>query len=536
MTTLLQRSAGLLITALALLLFTGCTVAETNSVTAPTRPNILVIYTDDVGYGDVSCYGVGKIQTPRIDELAQSGRIFTSAYATAATCTPSRYSMLTGKYAFRKEGSYVLNGDAAMLMQPGELTLASHLQEAGYHTAVIGKWHLGLGDGTIDWNGEIKPGPLEIGFDHSYLMPATNDRVPCVYVDGHRVENLDPDDPITVSYGKKVGDRPTGYENPELLRYPADGQHNKTIINGISRIGFQAGGKSAEWRDEEMTDRFTERAIEYMEKRAKVDDDRPWFMYFNLIDAHVPRWPAERFHGKSGYGLRGDMMLHADWSVGELMDALDRLGIRDDTIVIFTSDNGPVLNDGYRDGSVDSNGDHTPSGPYRGGKYQSWEGGTRLPFIVSWPGHVKPGESDALISQVDLLATFAEMTGHNLPAELLPTLDTRNVLPAMLGESDTARKILLTQGHGGVSIRSGDWKFIMSGKRGNDFTLHKHGGKNNPLNSPAIKQGAYLFNLADDAGEKNNLAESKPELAEELNQTRKALMEDAHAVEVMAGD
>lgn len=531
-----RRTHSLLAAGLVLLAAGGCRLApDAGSPSRQDHPNILIIYTDDVGYGDVGCYGVGSIDTPRIDALAATGRRFTQVYSSAATCTPSRYSLLTGHYAFRNKRARVLNGNAPLLIEPGSLTLPAHLQEAGYHTAVIGKWHLGLGAGEVDWNGPVTPGPLEIGFDHSYLLPATNDRVPCAYLAGHHIENLDPSDPITVSYRENIGARPTGLERPDLLRYAADRQHAGTIINHISRIGWQAGGKAAEWVDEEMADRFTERAIDYIEERERLSPDQPWFLYFNLHDVHEPRLPHPRFLGTSGHGVRGDAMLEIDWCVGALVDLLQRLNIREKTLIVFASDNGPVITDGYGDGSLAAIGDHTPAGAFRGGKYQAWEGGTRLPFIVSWPGRVTPGVSTAMFSQLDLLATVATLVEQPLPADKAASIDSRDVLPALLGETDRARAILLTQSVGRVSIRWGDWKYIPAGGREGGWAARKHGGEDNPLHSPTMEADPYLFNLADDPGEMTNVADKHPEVAEQLRLMLQDLRADPDAVEVLLG-
>ncbi|MBT6329161.1 MAG: sulfatase-like hydrolase/transferase, partial [Kordiimonadaceae bacterium] len=213
---------------------------------APDKPNIIILYVDDLGYGDIGVNGATAVQTPNIDRLAAGGLNFTDAHSTAATCTPSRYALLTGEHGFRSNLD-IVDGDASALIRPGKPTLPSMLKKAGYSTAVIGKWHLGLGDGVVDWNKEVKPGPREIGFDYSFLMPSTGDRVPSVYLENHTIIGLDPNDPIAVSYGEKVGSRPTGRERPDLLRYQADDQHSDTIINGVSRIGTMAGGEAALW-------------------------------------------------------------------------------------------------------------------------------------------------------------------------------------------------------------------------------------------------------------------------------------------------
>src|SRR5215207_481357 len=294
------------------LLFLGSLQLASHAADAA-RPNILLIYADDLGYGDTGCYGAKKIATPNIDKLAAQGLRFTDAHAASATCTPSRYAMLTGEYAWRQKGTGVLPGDAALIIKPGRTTLASIMKAAGYTTGAVGKWHLGLGEGNVDWNAEIKPGPLEIGFDYSFLMAATGDRVPCVFVENRGVFGLDLADPIQVNYRSKVGNEPTGLANPDLLRMKPSHGHNQTIINGISRIGFMSGGKVARWKDEDMSDTFTQRAVAFLE-RSK---EKPFFLYFGAHEPHVPRVPHPRFVGKSGCGLRGDAIQQFDWSVGE---------------------------------------------------------------------------------------------------------------------------------------------------------------------------------------------------------------------------
>lgn len=250
--------------------------------TAQTRPNVVLIYADDLGYGDVSAYGARRLKTPNIDRLAHEGLRFTDAHATAATCTPSRYAMLTGEYAWRKPGTGILPGDAAMIIEPGRTTLASVFQRAGYATGVVGKWHLGLGPaGGPDWNGKIWPGPTDIGFDSAFILAATGDRVPTVYVENRRVVGLDPADPIRVNYGQSMGDVPTGRGNPDLLKVHPSHGHDQTIVNGISRIGYMTGGKAALWKDEDMADVFTGQATAFIDQHhrnpaegAVIDPDR----------------------------------------------------------------------------------------------------------------------------------------------------------------------------------------------------------------------------------------------------------------------
>ncbi|MEO0332995.1 MAG: sulfatase-like hydrolase/transferase, partial [Bacteroidota bacterium] len=377
---------------------------EDTSSSVSSKPNIVLIYTDDVGYGDVSSYGATEITTPNIDRLAEEGIQFTDAHTTSATCTPSRYGLLTGQYPWRKDGTGIARGDAALIINPDQVTLPDLLKQAGYTTSVVGKWHLGLGpEGGPDWNGEISPSPLDIGFDESFLIPATGDRVPTVYVANRRVVGLDPQDPIQVSFREPIGDEPTGRDNPELLKMHPSHGHDMTIVNGISRIGYMTGGGAARWVDEDMADTITARAVNFIERYQ----NEPFFLYFSTHDIHVPRVPHARFVGKSGMGPRGDAMLQLDWSVGEILNTLDSLQLTENTLVIFTSDNGPVVDDGYHDEAVEKLGGHKPAGPFRGGKYSAFEAGTRVPLLLRWPNRTEPGVSDALTSQIDFLASMA---------------------------------------------------------------------------------------------------------------------------------
>jgi arylsulfatase A-like enzyme len=456
---------------------------------AAERPNIIVIIADDLGYGDVGCYGATKVKTPSIDKLAAQGLRFTDAHATSATCTPSRYSLMTGEYAWRKKGTGILPGDAALIIDPSRPTLPSVLHKAGYATGAVGKWHLGLGSGNLNWNEEIKPGPMEIGFNSSFIIPATVDRVPCVYVENHRVFQADSSNPIEVNYGKKIGSEPTGAEHPELLKVKPSHGHDQTIVNGISRIGFMSGGLAARWKDEDIADVLTKRAVTFIEQNK----DKPFFLYFATHDVHVPRVPHPRFVGASQCGTRGDVIQEFDWSVGEIVATLERLKLTDNTLLIVTSDNGPVVDDGYQDGAVRDLNGHTPAGPWRGGKYTVYEGGTRIPFVAHWPGRIKPGVSEALICQVDFMASLARLAGADLPQGAGP--DSQNVLPAILGEQKMGRETLVEQG-GGVmlGLRKGNWKFIPR----------------------PVAKNAELYDLSRDPGETKNVAGDNPAKAKEL--------------------
>ena len=485
--------AGLVLAAGLAVLNPPCLVA------APARPNIIVILADDLGYGDVGCYGAKAVETPHIDRLAREGLQFTGGYCSASTCTPTRFSMLTGKYAFRQKGTQIAPPNATALIRPGTVTLPSLLQQAGYATAVIGKWHLGLGQGSQpDWNGELKPGPLEIGFDYCFLLPTTNDRVPSVYVENHRVRNLDPTDPLWVS-NKNEDQQPTGRTNRDSLRMDWSHGHNNTIHNGISRIGFfGGGGQDARWRDEDLADAWVTESVRWIEKNK----DNPFFLFFSSHDIHVPRMPHERFQGESTLGFRGDAIVELDWCVGQLAETLDRLELTDRTMIIFCSDNGPVLDDGYKDGAKVKRGDHQPSGPYRGGKYSAYEGGTRTPFITWWPGTINPGTSAEMVCTIDFAASLSALVGQELPATACP--DSFNVLPAMLGQAGAkGRPHLVEEAPGAVGLRVGDWKLVR------------------------LKREKYeLYDLAKDPGETTDVAQEHPErirkMTAQLDQIQKS--------------
>ena len=495
----------------------SCAAPEQETTAPAAPPNIVLIYTDDLGYGDVSSYGATAFQTPNIDRLATEGLRFTRAHAPSATCTPSRYALLTGEYAWRRAGTGIARGDAALIIEPGRTTLPSLLQQAGYTTGVVGKWHLGLGgEGGPDWNGDIKPGPLEIGFDEAFLIPATGDRVPTVYVENHRVVGLDPADPISVSFNEPVGDEPTGRDHSELLKMHPSHGHDRTIVNGISRIGYMSGGTAARWVDEDMADVITARAVDFIEQHQ----GSPFFLYFSTHDIHVPRVPHARFAGQSGLGPRGDVILQLDWCVGEILNALDRLGLADNTLVLFTSDNGPVLDDGYEDQAVELQGDHDPSGGLRGGKYSAFEAGTRVPFILRWPARVEPGDSEALVSQVDLPASLAVLAGVEMAAEDGP--DSFNQLSTLLGQSTEGRDHLVEHNSGGtLSLIKGPWKYIEPSDRSgyNSRTNIELGNDPSP----------QLYHLEEDRGEQRNVAAEHPDVVEELSALLQQLRDEGRS-------
>ncbi|WP_184548126.1 sulfatase family protein [Mucilaginibacter sp. FT3.2] len=484
---------------------------QTSSKSKANRPNVIYIYADDLGYGDLSCYGATKIHTPNVDKIAAAGIRFTNGHCTSATCTPSRYALMTGEYPWRKKGTGILPGDAALIIPTDRTTLPNMFKKAGYKTGIVGKWHLGLGNAVAkDWNGEVKPGPNEVGFDYSFIFPATADRVPTVFLENHHIVALDPSDPIAVDYTQKIGNDPTGKEHSELLKLkssPGQG-HDGTIVNGIGRIGYMSGGKLARWVDEEVSSTFLAKAEGFIEENQK----QPFFLYFTMTEPHVPRMPATRFKGKSGLGLRGDVILQLDWTVGEIMKQLKYLGLDKNTIIIFTSDNGPVLNDGYQDEAVAKLNGHTPAGPMRGGKYSALEGGTHIPFIVSWPGKIKPRVSGALVSQMDLLASFSAYFKQPIPAG--DATDSENLMDAFLGKSDKGRSVYIEQG-GALAIVKDGWKYITpnNGASYNNLVDIETGNSTEP----------QLYNLNNDIGEKYNLAAQYPEKVKELASLLKSI-------------
>ncbi|MFM7181647.1 MAG: sulfatase family protein [Verrucomicrobiales bacterium] len=473
---------------------------------AAERPNLIVIMADDLGYGDVSCNGSKSISTPNIDKVAAEGLRFTSGYCSASTCTPTRASFLTGTYAFRIKNSGIAPPNGPAIIRPGTPTLASMLKKQGYATAVIGKWHLGLGVEKPDWNGELKPGPLEIGFDRCFLLPTTNDRVPQVFVENHRVRNLDPKDPLWVGDQQPSPDHPTGISHRDELKMDWSHGHNGTIHNGISRIGYYTGGHAARFRDQDLADEWVKQSNAWMEENK----DKPFFLFLASHDLHVPRAPHERFVGKSGMGPRGDCIIEFDWTIGEIMKTVERLGLSEKTMVVICSDNGPVLDDGYKDDAVEKLGDHKPAGPFSGGKYSTLEGGTRTPFITWWKGRIQPGVSDEIVCTIDLAASMAKLTGAKL--EENGFLDSMDVSAALIGETGAkGRTNLLQQDNNGqkLGLRAGNWKLVKVGK-----------GK-----GPKSPGNQMLYNLAEDPAEQTNVAKDHPQEFERMKKLLTGIIE-----------
>lgn len=476
----------------------SCSSSPNNEDTV-SQPNILIIYADDLGYGDVGAYGATEISTPNIDMLASGGIRFSNGHSSSATCSPSRFALLTGTYPWRNENAKILSGTAPLIIDTAQLTLPKMLKAKGYQTGIVGKWHLGLGDGHVDWNARISPGPNEVGFEDAYIMAATQDRVPTVYIKNGHVVGLDPNDPIEVNYEENFPGEPTGKENPDMLKLKWDHGHHNSIVNGIPRIGFMKGGESAKWVDENMADTFLEKAQNYIIKHK----EKPFFLYYALQQPHVPRTPHQRFVGSTKLGPRGDVIVEADWCIGELIKTLEAEGLLENTLIILSSDNGPVLNDGYCDDAVTKNGSHTPWGPLRGGKYSLFEAGTRVPFITYWKGKIVPGVSDALISQLDILSSLAALVGSESRGQ-----DSEEMLDVLMGKSTQGRDELILEATSRTALRKENWILIP------------------PYDGPAVaphveielgNSDVYqLYNLDEDLEEQNNLAESNPEKLEEM--------------------
>lgn len=484
---------------MAVVLFSSCKNEQAKTKNNSEKPNVIVIYLDDLGYGDVGVYGAKGLETPNIDALAKGGVQFTNGYATSATCTPSRYGLLTGSYPWRNKDAKILPGTAPLLIGTEQMTIPKMMKAKGYQTGIVGKWHLGLGTGVNDWNKHITPGPNEVGFEYAYIMAATQDRVPTVYIDNGYVDGLDQNDPIEINYAENFEGQPTGKDNPELLRMKWHHGHNSSIVNGIPRIGYMKGGESAKWVDEDMADHFLAKAQKYV----KDHKNAPFFLYYAMQQPHVPRTPNQRFVGKSSLGPRGDVIVEADWCLGEFMKTLEEEGILDNTLIVFSSDNGPVLNDGYFDDAVEKLGNHKPAGALRGGKYSLFEAGVRVPFITYWKGKIQPKVSDALVCQVDLFTSIAKLVGSDLTVN-----DSENVLGAFMGTKEQGRKDLVIEATSRTAYRNGDWLMIPPYK--GDKVLDE-------VNIEIGNSDEFqLYNLKEDVGQQNNLAAEMPEKLKEL--------------------
>lgn len=472
-------------------------------------PSIVLILADDVGYGDVGCYGATKVKTPNIDRLARDGRRFTDAHSASAVCTPSRYALLTGEYPFRKDLWKPVFHKTGLLIDPGRLTLADVMKTAGYSTTCIGKWHLGFGEDTPDWNGELKPGPLELGFDSYFGVPVVNSHPPFVYVDDHRVVGLVPDDPLV------FGQRAETKVFPEKM--------------GIDQVGGAAAAHAL-YDDQMVGTRLTEKAVKWI-----IDhQEERFFLYLATTNIHHPFTPHPRFDGTSDCGRYGDFLHELDWMVGQVLDTLDKHGLVENTLVIFTSDNGGMLNQGGQDAWKAG---HRLNGQLLGFKFDAWEGGHRVPFVARWPGRIPAGTtSNQLISNVDMLATFAALVGQTLGES--DAVDSFNILPALIGspkEPIRDHLVLSPWNRKHIALRKGRWVYI-GAKGGGGFTArqigrHALGGPaafrltgqvNSDIEDARLRPDApeaQLYDLESDLSEKRNVIRDHPEKAAELSAT-----------------
>jgi arylsulfatase A len=475
------------------------------------KPNVIIIYADDLGYGDLGCYGATKVKTPNIDRLASQGCRFTDAHTASAACTPSRYALLTGQYPFRKNIWAPVFLKAGLLIDTNQLTIADVMKKSDYATACIGKWHLGFGTNTPDWNGDLKPGPLELGFDYYFGIPVVSSHPPFVYVENHRVVGLDPKDPFVFNT------RAETKEYPEKF--------------GIDNIG---GAKAAHalYNDEMVGTTLTGKAVKWI----KDNKNNPFFLYFATTNIHHPFTPDPRFKGTSECGRYGDFIHELDWIVGEVVKTLEEQNILDNTMIIFTSDNGGMLNQG---GQAAWSLGHHMNGDLLGFKFDSWEGGQRIPFIVNWHGKVKAGsKSDQLICNVDMLATLAALTGYKLKDGEGP--DSYNMLSVLTGQTRKQIRdnvVLAPTKKQNLAIRKDKWVYI-GAKGGGGFEAknpgdHTFGGpaafkftgeKNSDIEDGKIKPDApkeQLYDLDADLSQSKNVILQHPEIAKEM----KALLE-----------
>lgn len=490
-------------------LLQSCLLCISYAATAE-RPNIVMIFADDLGYGDLSCYGAEKIQTPNIDKLAAEGRRFTDAHSSSAVCSPSRYGQMTGRYPHRENFWGPVTSGGGLTIETDRETISSLVKKAGYQSAFFGKWHLGFGDKTPNWNGALKPGPLELGFDYFYGIPCANSVPPFIYVENHHVVGADPKDPIK-----------NGGKN-----------YVKTMEGkGAGRIG---GGKVAHelYVDDQIGMNLTKRSIQWLEN---VDKDKPFFLLLSTTNIHHPFTPDEQFVGTSEAGAYGDFTHELDWMTGQIMEALEQQGVADNTIVIFTSDNGGMLN---HEGQRTVQKGHMINGDLLGSKFGAWEGGHRIPMIVRWPGKVPAGStSDALISHIDFLATFADIVDQPLKNPE----DSLNQLATITGSPETPVRetlVICPNSPYHLSIRKGDWVYIPNrgegGFQGQKPGEHHLGGpasvkfmgkENSDVVNGELRSDApyeQLYNLADDVSQTKNVIRKYPEIATELAAMLKA--------------
>lgn len=484
---------------LIFLLISGNSFSQRRAGQKIKPPNIIIILADDLGYGDLSCYGATKIHTPNIDRLAIQGKTFTDAHAISAICTPSRYSLLTGQYAFRKNimGPFFLRDKLSI--DTTQLTLPKLLKKYNFSTACIGKWHLGFGVDKPDWNGELKPGPLEVGFDYYYGIPNASSHPPFVYVENHRVIGYNPKDPFV--FGKKAK---TDFFYEKL---------DMSVIGG-------ADSAHSLYKDELLGTTLTEKALEWIKHQNK---EKPFFLYFATTNIHHPFAFNPTFRGTSEAGRYGDDIHELDWEVGRIMQELDEAKLTENTLVIFTSDNGGMLNDGGLDAW---RAGHKLNGKLLGYKFDAWEGGHRIPFIIRWPGHVTPNsKSNQLISLIDMMGTVGSLLNYDLKEGEGP--DSYNVLSTFIKDTNAEfRDEVIFAGAELLSLRKGKWLFIngqgsggFRDNRGGPAALAITGEINSDIENGKIKPNAplkQLYNLKEDVEQKVNVIKQYPQVAKQM--------------------
>ena len=447
---------------LILLLASPCMAAD--------KPNVVIILVDDMGYGDPGCFNSNsKIPTPNIDSLATDGMRFTDAHAPGPLCHVSRYGLMTGRYPWRTNvGRWPKNA----VIEPNRLTLPAMMKSQGYHTAMVGKWHLGF-----DENGYDKPlpgGPVDRGFDSFFGIRASTDIPPYFYIRSD----------------KAIA--------PPTNRIEARSSEGWSPIQGEF---WRAGGIAPNLELKDVLPRFTDEAISVIQDHSTVRSEQPLMMYLAYPAPHTPWLPSAEFRGKSEAGMYGDFLVMVDDMIGRVLKAIDDSGMHDDTLVVFTSDNGPV----WYETDIERFG-HDSSGGLRGMKADAWEAGHRMPFIVRWPGTVKAGStSNQLICFTDLMATFAELLDYRLPADSAP--DSFSFLSVLKGKQaliEPVRNHLLTKAGGFFALRVDQWKLI-DGLGSGGFSKPRR--IKPKANGPTVQ----LYNLADDLGETNNLATEQPQ-------------------------
>ena len=484
---------------------------------AETPPNVVLIFADDLGYGDLGCYGATKQKTPNIDKLAAEGRKFMDAHSASAVCTPSRFGLLTGEYPFKANGGTGIWGPAPitspLLIDPETVTVADLFKSKGYDTAVIGKWHLGFGEGTNEWKEPLSPGPNDLGFDYYFGMPVVNSAPPYLYVENDRIVGSDPADPL-VYLGKGAGKKAT----PITPILPKESQRTANQFGGAVEAHKL-------FNDYAVGTTLTEKATDWIKTR----EEKPFFLYFATTNVHHPFTPAKRFQGTSESGVYGDFVHELDWIVGEVRKTLEESGDADNTLIIFTSDNGGMFNLG---GRAAAKLGHQINGDLLGSKFGVWEGGQRIPMIAWWPGKIEAGTtSNELMSGIDFFATVAALTGQ----ELSDSKDSINMLPALVGDpSEPLRNELFLVGHkpSHMSVREGKWMYIPArsdgGFGGSRPNQHAWGGPavttlvntpNSDIENGKIKKGApkaQLYDLEADVNQTQNLYNEHPEIVEKM--------------------